>query len=313
MKKIIRINASSLRRAACKLNWYRTVVQGYKKGNTTNTMEFGSAIHVFCHQMFLTSGDIGVAMHAAKNYFERTPMIVEKQKKYLNVVHLMKILPDLWSWYQDKGDFDVLMTGDNKPAVEITFSNLYYEDEEVAIYLEGTIDKLGKFKGQYGAYAIGDWKSTSSWNVNEYLSGYELSTQLRFYFFNLKLYAQLNPDSQIATICKLPVGAFVDGIFLNGEAKTQFERSSIFFFKQADIDEFRKILDAFIFSMLPYIKSETLPDREGMINFACTAQYGKCDFFNVCAAPDDISRDFLLKDGFVQTEYTPLRNSEDKV
>lgn len=312
-KRIIRINASALKKSACMLHYHYMAIDGYRKPINDVAIEFGSAIHVFTRTMFETEGNIGLAMHAAKDYFEKTPQELNPKKKYLTSTHLFKILPALWTWYQDQGDFDVLMTLDNKPAVEITFSNKYYEDDNFIVYLEGTLDMLGKFKGQYGSYAIGDWKSTSSWDWVEYLNSYRLSTQLMYYLFNLKLHAKETPDSMLAEIASKPVGMFVNAIFLNGEAKTGFERSEIFYPSEFDLAEFERMLKEFITDLIYYLTMSIIPPRQGLLNGACYGTFGKCQFYNVCAQPDDIARAHILRNNYIQTEYLPLKNSEEKV
>lgn len=309
-KKIIRINASALRKASCMLRFKRTVIDGYRKELNDVAVEFGSAIHVFPRIMFETGGDFGAAMHAARKYFEHAKYNVNVKKKYLNTAYLFQVLPALWQWHQDKNDYDVLQTADGKPSVEITFSNKYFEDDNYIVYLEGTIDMLGKFKGQYGAYAIGDWKSTSSWSWLDYLTSYELSTQLRFYLFNLHLHVENNPDSFLAAITKLPIGVFINGIFLNGADKYGFERSPIYFIKSEELQEFKGLLDSFIKRLLASMNDDS---REGLINGSCYGAFGKCEFFSVCNQPGNVAREHVLKSNFKQAEYTPLRNSEDKV
>lgn len=309
-KRIIRINASALKNSACMLHFYRTVIEGYKEQVNTVQIEFGSAVHIFLHKMYVTGGRFDEAIAAARHYFETTKMIVDPKKKYLDTYHLMKVCIEYWTHLQERDDFEVLMMGDGKPAVEVTFSNKYYEDDNYIVLFEGTIDKIGKFKN--GCYAIGDYKTTSSWDTVEYLSTYALSPQLRFYYFNLLLFARQNPESLIANIVKYPTGQFIDGIFLNGKDKTVFERSEIFLPKQKEMDEFENMLKKFIFTLTACLHTGTEPQPIGKLNGACTSVYGKCKFFNVCAAVDNIHKQHILKNNFVQREYMPLRNTSDK-
>lgn len=313
-KRIIRINASALKKSACFRNFWLTAIAGYKEPINSVQIEFGTSIHIFVKCMIESKGDFAASIMAARKYFETTKMIVPKKKAYLDSVHLVKVCVQYWQWLTSKhSEFEILTKEDNSPAVELTFSNHFYEDENFIVYLEGTIDLLGKFPGQYGQYAIGDHKSTGSYEQEEYLDSYANSTQLKFYHYNLLLYGQRNPDSFIASISKLPVGCFIYGIFLNGKDKIEFGRSEIFQFKKEQVLEFGIMLDTFIQKVIRNA-TDNMPQPEGFLNGACHSYLGgKCSFFNVCRQPDSVASGHVLRQQFVKTEYLPLRNNEERV
>jgi hypothetical protein len=311
-KRIIKIDASALKNASCMLAFYNTVVEGYTTELNNNDVEFGSAVHLFIKIMFETDGNFATAMKAARNYYENKKMIVKYQKKYLDVLHLCKTCTDYWFWLQNKGsDFQVLVNPTTGiPAVEITFSIKYYEDDYVIIYLEGTIDKLGKFIN--GCYAIGDYKTTSSRDAMEYFIAYRASTQLKFYLFCIKLYAQQNPGSMIAEACKVgQIGAFIDGVFLNGKDKTDFHRSEIFFFKDEEMATYKILLDQKITKLVEHIRDNTIPLPEGMLTDTCSKPENsvggawRCRFWNACTQPDSIARQHVFNHHFVKRPYEP--------
>lgn len=344
-KKIIRINASALKQSACFLNFYYTVIEGYKQPINSVSIEFGSAVHLFLKVMYKSGGRFDEAVLAARTYFETTKMEVDYKKKYLDTMHLLSVCIKYWTYLQETDDFQMMMLEEkncslcvdgsvdkilqggndiqealcprckgttviSECASEVTFSNLYFEDENYQVFLEGTIDRIGKFKGN-GCYGIGDFKTTAAYDKKEYLRLYELSPQLKFYYFNLKLLGERNPDSLIGQITKLPVGCFIDGIFLNGAEKIEFMRSDIFLFSPDVMDEFTILLNSTIQRLINTLDANEIPIAEGKINGACTTTWGTCKFFNACAAFDERDKMHILKNHFLKEEYQPLKRSDD--
>jgi len=307
-KKTIRINASGLKKSACDLAFWRTVIEGYKSKHQYNDVEFGSAVHLFLKNMFTSNGNIGAALHEARKYFEDSKPLIRRDKEYLTMMHLMTVCTTYWQWLQDnQSDFELFTKEDGTPAVELTFSNLFYEDDDYRVLLEGTIDRLGKYKGAQGQTCFRDYKTTSSHKIDKYLSGYELSTQMRFYLFNLQLHAKLNPDSFLAGISRRPIGCAIDGVFLGGADKTTFKSSRIMTYSAYDMDEMREQLTEFVGSIIMYLKAGILPLRQGILNGACNLVFGECEFANACKQPDKVSANHIMKQQFNQVEYRPLR------
>lgn len=315
---VLRIDASALKNASCILAFYNTVVEGYRSELNNNDVEFGTAVHLFLKAMCETGGNLGVAIHTARKYYEETKMVVKSTKKYLDSLHLCKVCTDYWFWLQNQGsNFQILLGANKKPAVEITFSHLWYEDKFVVVYLEGTIDKVGQFVK--GICAIGDYKTTSSRDAEEYFRGYEESTQLKFYYLNLHLYAKRNPDSMIAEICsKGQVGAFIDGIFLNGKDKTEFARSRIFTFKPEKMKLYEHMLNEKIRHLIDCVNGRIKALPEGMLTDTCSKPENstngawRCRFFNACSQPDEIASGHVYRQHFIKREYRPLEFGKDK-
>lgn len=308
MKRIIRIDASSLKSSACPLAWHRIVVDGYREDINNNDIEFGTAVHIFLQTMCKSNGNFAIAIREAQEYFTTTKMTVKPIKKYLDAHHLSTVCIQYWTWLTQRDDFDILLNNENVPTVEVTFSNLIYESETLEVRFEGTIDKLGKFKN--GCYALGDYK-THSPNAqfrdakDRFLDSFELSTQLKFYWHNLHLFARLNPDSLIAEICKHQVGCFIDGIFLQGKDLTEFQRSRIFLFKKEQMELYSKLLMNKVNKFISLLESNAAPEPEGMVTDTCTSGWG-CKFHLACGAPDDRAMEHILKRNFVQRPYEPL-------
>jgi hypothetical protein len=309
IKRVISVDASALKNASCMLSFYRTVVDGYRTEINNNSIEFGSAVHLFLKVMCDTDGNFAEGIKAARGYFETKKMTINFQKKYLDVLYLQKVCIDYWQWLCENNSFQILAP-EGKPAVEITFSNKYYEDDELIINLEGTIDKIGQFNG--GCYAIGDYKTTSSRDIELYFAGYELSTQLKFYIYNLKRYAKDNPSSLIAEVCKHKVGAFIDGVFLNGKDHYEFGRSNIFIYKDEELELYERLLGIKLQQLIDHIKSNELPDPEGMLTDTCTKPENstngawRCRFWHACKTHDPRIVQHILNNDFVKKDYRPL-------
>lgn len=323
MKQEILLDASALIKSACMLRLKRIVVDGYSDALPFNDTLYGSAVHLFNATMCRTGGNFGEATSATQALFSR-PKQIRDTKKHLTEIHLLKTCFDYWQYFHPKDNFRVL-TFDDKPCIEMDFKNLFYEDDEYIVYLTGTIDKFGQIAD--GAYCVGDYKTHSLWSVNKngkdnakyeiekFFRKFELSLQLAFYVFNLKLKAQQNPDSELARICQQPIGSFIDGIFLSSSEPTKFVRSSVKIWSDGDMDMIRRLVLGKILQLLKILKAEketgvAYTDLDGMICGACSDQQFLCQFFDVCAARDEMARAFLLKDKFVRKQYNPLMFSK---
>lgn len=310
-KQIFRIDQSALKHSLCMLDFYRLVVLGLRYPINNNDTEFGTAIHLFIKVMYESGGNFNEAVTRALKYFRNTPMNTKWNKKYMNDKHLLATCLNYWQMYLTKDDFEILSVN-GKPAVELTFSNKIYEDDNYIIYLEGTIDKFGRIKN--GCYAIGDYKSTSAFEQKEFLESFELKTQGRFYLHNLKLFAANNPDSVLNEVMRRPVGFFIDAIFLNGLAKTEYARSRVYMFKEEDMIQYGLLLDGFIKKFVDVLNyhrrtgAEPLPD--GKLTDACSANFG-CSFQRLCTAPDDIAKDLIMKKDYITKPYMPLLHGKE--
>ncbi len=195
-----------------------------------------------------------------------------------------------------------------EPLVELKFCLKYKETDTVIILLAGTIDDICKWNE---AYIIRDYKTTSVWDHEEYFRSYELSCQLMFYRFILKLYGEQYPDSVLAQISKGRVLGMIRGVFIkSGKDVPTFKDSQCFPFKDRDMKDFVELLDGLIARIIHMLDTKTEPKREGMLNGSCETVYGKCSFFNSCSAIDEVAGQHYLKNNFLQKPYDPLSFGE---
>lgn len=302
-KLLIRLSQSALGTSSCILNFYRTVIQGYKQ-TPSSKIVYGSANHKFFDTMFKTDGDLSMAVSAAKKSFNIPKELDEKKPWMHDQRHMLGTCTRVWAEHiSEDATFEVLKIGDSVCS-EFNFSLDYYEDDYIKVLLEGTLDNLGQIKG--GCYAIRDFKTTSSWNSKDYFKRYELSRQLRFYTLICKLYAEREPDSTLGRIGATKMGAFIDAIFIKEKpAELEIKRSEIFQYSNKDIEEFRKSLDWFIAKITRYIQMNEMQQKEGILNGSCEHKWGYCAYWNCCKSPDNIA-ELLLKRDFKQVPFTPL-------
>lgn len=303
-KKILRIDSSLLRVSACDLHVWYMAVEGLRPPLWNNDMEIGSAFHAFVATMRRTKNE-ALALKAATDYYSR-PMIVKKMKQYMTPQYLMRMCIEYWQTVAENDVFETVVV-DGQPLCELRFSIPYYEDDEVAVEICGTIDDVCKHK--HGTYAIRDYKTTSSRDKDDYLEGYKLSPQLMMYKFALQKYAKMYPDSMFAEINRLDVSCFIDGIFVNGKDVIEFKRGDMIPFSEQQMAEFERMLNKEVMRQVANLKLANKPDRQGMLNGACNSNFG-CPYWYICAAPDDIAREHVKRNNFVSKMYDPKTHGE---
>lgn len=345
MRKLeINLDSTSLSAASCIRDYKYTTIgdvlfptDGAYVSVPDSVMVYGVAVHKFIDTMYKT-GEIGLARRTSLAAFNVTKISDDKKLWLDDPKHLFVTCSDVWmDFIQEDNIFDVLSvqqkcwkckgTGYKMdgvipsieklpcskcngtgliegPATEITFKIKIYEDDYIIVYLEGTIDRIGKFRN--GPFAIRDWKNTTFWNEDEFLSEFELGRQLRVYTLACKLMSELEPTSILGKIGATNMGAMIDAIFVKKEPnENNYISSSIMQFGVKDMNEFREQLHRFCSKLSIHIQHNDFP-REGILNGTCVKRFGKCRFFNVCKASNEIIAGNLLKRDFKRKIYDPL-------
>lgn len=311
MNKIeLNISSSALSHANCMLELYRTIVLGYKEPHPPSSMIYGVAVHRYRDVMFKTKGNIPMARDAALQSF-KVPKEDDRKRQHLSDErHMMTTAFNYWEMYitKDSG-FDIIDLN-GIPATELTFSIPYIENDYFKVNLCGTIDGLGKIKG--GGYSIQDLKTTSAWDQWNFFKKYELSKQLRFYYFVLRLMSQMYPDSVLGKIGATKVGAFIDALFIKpSPSDNVYARSEVFQFSEEHMAEFKVSLDRLLERIMTAFMNPELLTKDGILIGACEKGYGKlCTFFNVCACQDDKVGQVLLNRDFVVKPFDPLHYND---
>lgn len=279
------------------------VVDGYREKADSAAIVYGTAVHKYIDTMFQTKGDIKKAREAAFAIFRKEKFIGKGQDHLGDERHLMVTCYNYWEDVILKDQsIDVLQFPNGNPATEVTFSLPYMETDDYEVRLCGTIDTIAKVKN--GCFLLRDFKTTSKWDVKEYLASYKMSKQLRFYALALRLMHERFPDSLLGKIGGTNVGARIDGIFLKpSPGDNVYRNSDVFIFQQDTIAEFRTVLDRMITDFLAKLKSGVIL-REGIVNNTCKTDY-PCKFINICGAPQAMVQTLLDRD-FRRVDYNPL-------
>lgn len=307
-KLIIMLDASACKESSCALRLFNIVIGGYTGKVQANDIEFGSAFHKFKARFRIEGKDgFGKGVQEAQEYFSKTPMYVKPMKKYLDIKFLVNACICYATTYENDS-FELLIENE-KPFIELPFCFPVYVDDLVEILVCGTIDEIGKFKN--GIYSIEDLKTTSMWNVDEYLEAYRLSPQLYFYRWTIRQYALAKPNSLMATIDQSELGCHINGVFFKGKDKPiEYKRGDVMLFKEKELKEFELLLNKTIVKLIEiahdWIETGNTPLREGLLNGACSTVYGPCKFAVACGATDDETRNIIMQQSFTQKFYNPL-------
>lgn len=336
-KKIYYLNASLLKKSSCDRLIQHIALDGLKEPVNYNDTQYGSAFHKFISRMYESGGKFDEALVAAKAIMS-LPCKIRNKKDHLNEQHLVKTMFDFWEQYETSNNsFRLLInptaicykcSGINgipicpscdgkgvrpQPMVEQTFDIKVRETDDYEIHLAGTIDQVGQIIN--GCFAVNDYKTTSTWDIESYLAPWRLSPQLKFYVSAIRRIGLANPDSEFARIAKTNVGACITGIFLKSSKETIFKRSDVFVFKESELDEFDAMLEVKLDEFTKLIndyRANRIIMPTGMMNDSCpgTSKW-KCPYFNACNAPDSIARNHVLKNNFKSVSYNPLQHDND--
>lgn len=311
-KKILLFNASGLKEMVCPERAKKTILEGYKEKVEYNDTFYGTCFHKYASTLTESSGNLAVSLKAAEQLWKSKKDTLtirgngKAAKNHLDLLHLQKTCIEHQEKIYPTDDF-VISKGKDATThlVEIKFHVPFYSDDEIDVVLVGTLDKIGKFKN--GAWSIGDYKTTSTWDKEDYLAKFKMSAQLKFYLLMLKKYAVMYPDSIFAEIVNSSngqIGCFIDGVFLSSTKPTEFKRSEVWFFKDEEMEEFEEMLMNCVSEIVEIYKGTYKAYRYGIITGVCTSIYGKrCPYYDACAAPNEAIAGHVLKNNFIQSEY----------
>ena len=310
----------------------------YRERTMKINLVYGIAVHAFIDAMYKTGGHYPTARKKAEWCLDNIPWIPDAKKLWMNdKKHMLTTCYNTWYDYilekEPSLNFDLItlpqkciwcegtkyvdsvdcphcnrtgtLTG---PATEVNFSLPYYEDDTIIVNLNGTIDRIGKFRG--GNYCIPDWKTTGSWDNVGYFEQYELSRQLRFYTFALKLMAQREPESILGKIGATNVGTQIIGIFLKPNANENIVKGSDVMYLSDQMQSFKDLLDAKIqeisFHTRNFLVYGIPLPKQGILTGGCEKKFDKCKFWDVCKSKENIAQ-ILLGRNFIRKVYDPLR------
>ena len=303
-KIIIKLNASACKKSACARILYFDVIEGLKaKEQTSISMHYGTACHKFA-ELYVQTKDFTTSIMQTHSLF-RKKAVDDDKKEWLNINHLTLSCAALQAHIDADTNFEYAINPiDNKPLTEVRFAIPYISTEYVDVLLCGTVDKIGQFKR--GAYCIGDYKTTSTYKVDDYFTQYQLDCQMMFYRYCMEWYAKNTSDNILAEVGSHRLGCFIDGVFLGKTKDTEVRRSPIMFHSDEDMNEFEALLQAACYDLILWAQTKHWPRKEGMFNGACNHLYGKCKYYGICASPDKVAAQHVINNHFNIVSYDPL-------
>jgi len=337
-KIILRCDSSAIKEGGCDFRFKSIVVDGLVGNKVYNDTLYGTAVHAYMARMEESGGKFDDAVRQAMLIFRNPNIVIREKKEHLTENHLILTCFDFWQHIEKNSNFELFIDpqatcynckgaghiqtqpevftvcsicNGNKvrpqPIVEKKFSIKYYEDDKFIVYIEGTIDRIGKIKN--GCLCVRDYKTTSSWDSVKFLKSFKSSAQLKLYIWSLKKLGLLFPDGPLAPFAKQPVGVAIDGIFLKSKKETTFEGSEVFIFKDTQMDEFEVLLAKEIYRIMALALGTIAPDKNGKMRGLCYPGYF-CKFFDICHAQDEIVAEFVKTKNFKQKDYKPLQHGE---
>lgn len=315
-KRIVRLNASALRHAACIRKLWFTVIDGYKAKRNSGSIEYGTAVHKIA-QALDSGSDLPVAIAKGQMHLHKSEPIYSRQDKHLDEFHLTRTAMAFNIERSRSGtvfsDSELLKFPDGRPLVEQTFSIPIYSDENFDFLLEGTLDRLVKILR--GCICYEDFKTTAASKDHRiYLKSFRLSHQLLTYVFALYQYILAFPDhslSKAVAESNGKIGTRIIGVFVDPNEPTTFEASEVFFYTDKELHDFYIQLKNLCLKLIPFLSSNELPYAEGQFNSYCSAGYGSgCSFFDLCASLPQIGEPAMRQvalQRFKKEEYLPLR------
>lgn len=320
MKKIICIDASSLKRSSCGLRMFLSVVEGWTSPKLSNDLLYGTCFHMVAEHYAKTE-DAFNSVEAALKHWDKNigDCSVKYTAKYLDKEHLHRTLLHYLTALKTNDIFTrcPYIKIEGHVLAEMKFSIPIYTDADVDVLLQGTIDGIFQLDG--GCPCIGDWKTTRAKDANEYFYGYKMSTQLRVYLWAVQWLLKHYPDSQVAQAFKKApkIGAFIYGAFLTKDS-VDFQRSQVYTYGKQDMQRFDSLLKTEVAKIVTNYKNFAhngrYPLPEGLINNSCQEVFGSyCSYYGACSScvgvqtVDEVALfESVLKNNFVKKQYLPL-------
>jgi hypothetical protein len=346
-KKIIYVDASLAKKSQCRRRAFLTGVVGARDKTSNASMVSGSALHKHNEtwlkktvtensqliELAQTPGFMeSYSVAASTNYLEKAkagPRKIrqDKKKEYLLDPDYNRAacyeLQRYMSENSEFTDFEIVTLSGGEPLVECKFAFRYHQIGDFEFWLAGTIDLVLRHKTSK-VLIIGDWKSTSSHAIDDFLGNYKLSGQLRFYVLAIKHLAMMNPVSVLTQALTESssgqVGAAAFGIFTSGKnSPVKIKRSEVFFYSDEELGNYQTNLLAFLDRLALDLENFTgngkLPLKEGIFNGTC-GNYFSCEYFALCAsgageASLDLPSEILNQLFDMSKNYNPLMFGED--
>jgi len=302
-KRILRVDASSLKLLGCPQRFNLAIVRGLRKSLLDSRMEFGSAVHVFLKYKYDDAGD-GFALEKALEYWDTrvSQGMVVNECDFRDRGHLyLTCVQYSLAYVKDK--FKIAKI-DGKAATEMSFAIPVAADDQTEIILCGTIDAIGTL---YGQRVFMDHKSTSTRGtyIPTFFRSYELNTQMLTYNYALSRVSEMYPDT-FDWASNLP--CIINGIFL-AKGNNKYERSGIIEFSSTVREAFERQLENTFKELLDSVRDNSWP-LKGLVNDGCQSKFGMCEFSDICGRPEGVLEEDVVSLHYKTVPYDPMKHGK---
>lgn len=309
-KWIVKLDATAISSSTCFKRFWLNTIGGYRDALFPNDMEFGTAFHIFAHEVQRTKGNIPFALGKAQEYYSQQPKFCKEKKEYLTKEYLAQVCTRYWTDVMSKDSLTTVEVN-GVPLVEQNFAIPLTVTDSAEYLLGGTIDRIVR-TGNSGRVSILDYKSTGKYakSSDQFFLEKELSTQLLCYTVGARYLGQVAKNPELQTILEYTPSCLIEGIFIPSGVTIEFKRSKYITFTQDQISEWMSMLNDLVREIDLVFSGERNLIRDGMFNGACGGGYSLCKYFRVCCCPDAIASQHILNREFVTIQYDPLNHGK---
>lgn len=294
MKQVFYIDASSLRNLKCPERFLNTTYYGLRiPGRKAYKPTFGIAYHKYKADR-LSGADHFTALGSALRFYKDTSDPPATGAWTMNKLEETCSVDER---YQET--YTVYKDAQGKALVEQKFSLPLYSDDDLEIYLSGTIDFLAERGGQA---CFGDHKVTESWKVEEFLGKYMMDHQMMVYHKVLDYLATTYPNTfGIFQGCPF----FIRMIQVAAGKTTEIFTSELLPVCEAKVEK----VDGMLEYAAELIVNEFHKNPVGSMryNFAECSTYGMCPFHILCNSSNEEERTWEMNNNYVKKAYDPLQ------
>jgi hypothetical protein len=282
---------------SCPRKYWFTVLLGWNQNPVPSPLQFGINFHT-CMETYQRL----LAKKFTKDEAQlRTVRLALLLGEYLlpgRTERTKQTLARAVSWYLDQYRDDaceVTMVSPGVPTVEYSFCIPLADEEGLfqingeQVWLAGHLDNYSKFMGDY---YVRDYKTTKGQLDSGFFDEFKISYQQKGYFASAHALAAI-PTSAIPTA---PKGVIVDGIQL-GVNYNRFART-IVTWTDLQMTDYLTDLKVLIQSATLFAEKGRWPANEQ----SCVGRWGKCQFFDVCAATPP-KRQKMLESNFKKSTW----------
>lgn len=324
-KDVYHLDASSLKNSSCLLRMFLQNVRGIRGDANNISLTFGSAVHKWA-EFYLKykkqeNGTIKAYAEAQKWFRTNIEKVtnIPKQKEYLNdILYFTRVCQTFEQAYEHDRylkEMQIQEAPPIGPLVELKFCIPVAEGERFVVMLSGTIDGIYRLPDT-GVYILNDIKTTSASDLEGYLKGYELSSQLHTYLYAVRYMAQQKKDTIFSAMQKFGVGFRITAVNLKGKTQDpKVQCSSIIYQDDNKLNEFQIGLDQYVNQFCGMLKAyydsgkdpTWRPYKEGLVNGSCQAAWGSgCTYAAACQQTRDEMFWEWLKTFGDNKPYNPL-------